>query len=169
MEGSGFFTIATEDGEELYTRDGTFKLSYLPNGQTRLDNREGYPLLDQYGQPFVFNGHIQEEDLLINQDGSIYLNQDGNNLYQGTLGIYRFADPGSLQSLRASYFIATEDSGQPIQALDTRVIQGYLEHSNVDLSQEMTDLIMAQRAYQINSRVVHTADEMEKQANNLRG
>jgi len=53
--------------------------------------------------------------------------------------------------------------------LETRVIQGYLEQSNVDLSQEMTELIMAQRAYQLNSRVVQAADEMEKQANNLRG
>ena len=65
--------------------------------------------------------------------------------------------------------MATDSSGQPILSLDTRVIQGFLEQSNVELTQEMTDLVMAQRAYQLSSRVVQTADEMEKQANNLRG
>ena len=170
LDGPGFFTVGTENGEYLYTRAGNFKLSYLPNGECRLDNREGYPVLDRYGQPFIFDQGTREEDLLIHEDGSVYLhNQYGYGLYQGMLGIYSFVDPNSLQSARGSYFMATDDSGQPALSLDTRVIQGFLEQSNVDLSQEMTDLIMAQRAYQLSSRVVQTADEMEKQANNLRG
>ncbi|NLN40618.1 MAG: flagellar hook-basal body protein [Clostridiales bacterium] len=169
LEGPGFFAVGYEDGQNVYTRDGTFKLSYMPNGQVRLDNMEGYPVLDQYGQPIIFYGDISEDNLTINQDGSIYLTNEYGSFYQGTLGIYTFADPSSLQSVRASYFMATEGSGQPVQALNTRVIQGYLEQSNVDMAKEMTELIIAQRAYQLNSRVVQTADEMEKQANSLRG
>jgi flagellar basal-body rod protein FlgG len=170
LDGPGFFAIGTPDGEYFYTRDGNFKLSYLPGGQARLDNREGYPVLDQYGQPLLFDGDTREEDLVISQDGSIYLqDQSGGSYYQGRLGVYNFPDTNGLQPIRNSYFIATEQSGDPIIAEDTRVVQGYLEHSNVDMSQEMTDLIIAQRAYQLNSRVLQTADDMEKQANSLRG
>ncbi len=169
LEGPGFFAIGYEDGQTVYSRNGTFKLSYMPNGLARLDNMEGYPVLDQYGQSILFDGDISEENLIINQDGSIYLTNEYGSFYQGTLGIYTFADPNSLQSIRASYFMATEASGEPEQALNTRVVQGYLEQSNVDMAQEMTELIMAQRAYQLNSRVIQTADEMEKQANSLRG
>lgn len=169
LEGLGFFAIGAEDDQTLYTRDGTFKLSYMPDGQARLDNMEGYPILDQYGQPIYFDGDTREENIVINQDGTIYLTDEYGSYYQGTLGVYSFTDPNSLQSIRASYFMATEGSGDPTPALDTKVIQGYLEQSNVDLSREMTDLIMAQRAYQLNSRMIQTADEMEKQANNLRG
>lgn len=170
LEGSGFFTLANENGEYMYTRDGNFKLSHFPNGGARLENREGYPVLDSYGQPFIFEEGSREEDLLINEDGNLYLrNQDGDVLYQGMMGIHSFVDPSGLESARGSYYMATDNSGQPILSTDTRVIQGSLEQSNVELSQEMTDLIMAQRAYQLSSRVVQTADEMEKQANNLRG
>lgn len=170
LKGPGFFAIGPINGEYLYTRDGNFKLSHFPDGEIRLDNWEGYPVLDQYGQPFFFNGGVKEDDILINEDGGLYLKaQDGDIYYQGRLGIYDFMDADGLQATRGSYFIATEESGEPIEAGNTGVIQGYLEQSNVDLSQEMTDLIMAQRAYQLNSRVVQTADDMEKQANSLRG
>lgn len=170
LEGPSFFTVESEDGDYLYTRDGRLKLSHLPGGELRLDDAAGYPVLDQYGQFFIFDGDVREEDISITEYGHVYLNQEnGNATYQGSLGIYSFTNPDGLEHLKGPYFTATEESGEPVQALETRVVQGYLEQSNVDLSQEMTELIMAQRAYQLNSRVVQAADEMEKQANNLRG
>jgi flagellar basal-body rod protein FlgG len=170
LEGPGFFTVESDDGDYLYTRDGRLKLSYLPSGELRLDDAGGYPVLDQDGRYFIFDADVREEDISITQYGHVYLNQqNGNAIYQGRLGVYNFSNPHGLEHMRGPYFTATEESGEPVQALETRVIQGYLEQSNVDLSQEMTELIMAQRAYQLNSRVVQAADEMEKQANNLRG
>ena len=125
--------------------------------------------MDQYGPAYyILWRDISEDILIINQDGSIYLTNEYGSFYQGTLGIYTFADPSSLQSVRRLTFMATEGSGQPVQALNTRVIQDF-RAVNVDMAKEMTELIIAQRAYQLNSRVVQTADEMEKQANSLRG
>ncbi len=170
LEGPGFFAIDIGEDQATYIRSGNFKLSRLDNGDARLDNWEGYPVLNEYGQPFYFEAQTQEDDILVNQDGTVYSrDQYGAYTYEGRLGIYNFQDPDTLQRVRGSYFIATEDSGPPLQAVGTRVLQRWLEQSNVDMSQEMTDLIMAQRVYQLNSRVVQAADEMEKQANSLRG
>ncbi|HZJ58314.1 MAG TPA: flagellar hook-basal body protein [Clostridia bacterium] len=170
LDGPGFLTVESDDGEYLYTRDGSLRLSHLPGGGTRLDNGDGYPVLDQYGQFFVFDSGTREEDISITEYGDVYLNdQDGNATYGGRLGIYGFSDPNGLERINGSYFMANDDSGEPVGSMETKVFQGYLEQSNVDMAREMTDLIIAQRAYQLNSRVVQTADEMEKQANSLRG
>lgn len=170
LEGPGFFALGSPEGETLYSRNGNLKLSYFPGEGARLENTEGYPVLDGFGQHFIFPEGILEDDILIMQDGSVYLkDEDGDSFYQGTIGLYSFVDPQGLESIDGSYFSATEMSGDPIVSFNTQVIQGCLEQSNVEMAQEMTDLIMAQRAYQLNSRVVQTADEMEKLANNLRG
>ncbi|HZJ82307.1 MAG TPA: flagellar hook-basal body protein [Clostridia bacterium] len=170
LEGPGFFRKRSSIGQDLFTRDGSFKLGYLPNDDSRLEDSQGNPILDEYGNTIIFSRHTEQEDILIGVDGSILTkNQDGGLTYHSKLGIYNFTDPDGLIRGESGSFIPTDESGPAIVSVEGKVYQGFLERSNVDMSLEMTDLIMAQRAYQFNSRVVQAADDMEKQANSLKG
>ena len=178
IEGEGFFIVGILDAngqitDRLYTRNGSFRLNALANGQFRLETRDGNPVLNNNGQAIIFNGDIREDDILIKEDGTISINQ-GYFTYDYTqLGLATFINPDGLGRAGGSYFYETEQSGAP-QAFGQyggergRILQNHLEISNVDLTEEMTRLIMSQRAYQLNSRVLQTSDEMERLANNLR-
>lgn len=168
--GSGFFMVQDREGQPLYTRDGRFQISNMPGIGFRLENQEGYPVLNDQGRPIVFYNETRAEDIEIKDDGSIYVQYANvDSTYYGQLGIRTFTNPEGLNRGGGAYFYATETSGPPEPHYDSKILQRYLEFSNVDLAEEMTDMIMAQRAYQLNSRVMQTADEMEKLANNLRG
>jgi len=177
IDGEGFFTvgITNENGEvvdRLYTRNGSFRLNALVDGRFRLETREGNPVLNSLGQAIIFDSDINEKDILVNGDGTIYVNRANGTYYHGRLNIVSFTNPDGLARAGNSYFYETAQSGEPQGTGENvelgKVIQNYLEVSNVDLAEEMTQLIMAQRAYQLNSRVLQTSDEMERLANNLR-
>lgn len=177
IDGEGFFMVGVLDDngqllDRLYTRNGSFRLSRLASGQFRLETREGNPVLNRAGQAIIFKENISEDEIIIREDGTISINQANVTYDYDQLGIATFANPDGLERAGASYFYETEQSGAPQWAgLDGqigKVVQNYLEFSNVDLAEEITRLIMAQRAYQFNSRVLQTSDEMERLANNLR-
>jgi fagellar hook-basal body proteins len=173
INGDGFFTVGVinDNGAiigELYTRNGSFRLNAINDDEFRLETREGNPVLDVNGNPIIFNENISEDDILIKEDGTIYIKNHESELY-AQLNIVAFVNPDGLERAGGSYFYVPEGVENPVQYQTGEVVQGYLEVSNVELAEEMTQLIMAQRAYQLNSRVLQTSDEMERLANNLRG
>lgn len=178
IQGAGFFKLQSGDGIIRYTRDGSFKIApqFTPNGIVqRLVTAEGYYVVDRYtGQPLEFNLPYQANpnDVVISQEGFVFINDpNGNAIPIGGIDVVQFANPNALEDVGGNMYAlppqGTELTGEEMQS--TSILkQGYLEGSNVQLFEEMTDLIMAQRAYQLNSRVLQSADEIERLANNVR-
>ncbi len=157
---AGFFALSGEDGQTVYTRSGAFQ-SQPQGGSNVLVTADGRPVLDREGGRIASAKALDE----IEVDSFGNLSLDGEAL--GALGIYTFANPQGLEALGDGVFAQTVQSGAA-EAGAGDVRQGWLERSNTDLTEEMTDLIAAQRAYAFLSRAVSTADEMRQIENNIR-
>lgn len=175
IQGKGFFMYQTEDGNTAYTRNGSFQLANGVNGLT-LANSDGNPILDTNNEPIVLEATYNASDITINEEGQIcYPNEDGVATSIGIqIGIAQFNNPNGLLKSSNSLLKATDASGEArLEAVDatltkSKIYQGYLESSNVQAVDEMVNLIVAQRAYEMNSKIITASDEMMQQANNLR-
>lgn len=161
ISGEGFFTVENSAGERQYTRNGNFLLSDEGNNNY-LVTAQGYHVLDTAGNRIVLPEDIS--NLSVTGSGVLGV---GNTDIAG-LGIVNFSNPDGLMPTGDSCLSATENSGEPVTAGDPQVQQGSLEGSNVDLAQELTLLIRAQRAYSLSSKALKTADDMDALANTMR-
>ncbi len=159
MEGEGFFKIQLYDGSMSYTRDGSFKID--SNRQVVTSN--GY-LLEP---PLVLPENFIMNSLSISQDGRVTVKIVGQEdpIEVGQLEIYRFVNPAGLRSIGGNLFKTTPASGEEIAGrpgIDgmAKVHQGFLEMSNVKVVEEMVNMIVAQRAYEVNSKAIQTSDSM---------
>lgn len=170
IDGEGFFLVQGPTGEINYTRDGSFKLSLTENGKM-LTTSEGYPVLDDAGAPIYID--IDLSKLVVSQTGELsYLDDDGINVPIGqTIGLAYFENRNGLEGIGRNLYKATLAAGTPVMALDSTqkslINQNFLEASNVKTVEEMVKLIVAQRAYELNSKAIQSADEMLGIANNL--
>ncbi len=165
IEGKGFFKVQLPNGEIAYTRAGAFKL----DDQGRIVTSDGYPL-----DP-VITIPPDAIDISIGEDGTVSVLQPGNTAYTqvGQITLVDFANPAGLRAIGKNLFKETETSGAPIEGTPGQdqfgtIAQGYVEMSNVDVVEEMVNLIVAQRAYEANSKAIQTGDDMLQIANNLR-
>lgn len=172
INGTGFLKVISSSGEELYTKDGTLKVSVDGENST-LVTSDGY---------FVqgTNGNIDLganlKDISIDELGAIKVKRaDGNDDEWedlGNINIINFVNPAGLESVGSNFYKKTGASGEAIDTQNDgsggKVLQGFIESSNVQIVEEMVKLIQAQRAYEINSKSIQTADEMLGMANNLR-
>ena len=161
IQGNGFFEVQMPDGSFAFTRDGGFK----PDSQGRIVTAEGYPVVGFQPVPSGVTG------VTITAGGQVtYAAPSGNVNFQMQLA--RFVNPGGLDAMGHNLFKQTEASGTPELGNPAEngfgeLQQGYLELSNVSVVQEMVNLILAQRAYEVNSKAVQAADQMMQQSNNL--
>lgn len=165
ITGDGFFQIQMPDGEIAYTRSGVFQLN--ENGE--LVTTEGF-LVDP--SIVVPNDATSIE---VNQSGEVFVSQDGvvNLTNAGQLQLANFVNPAGLEAIGDNLFIETEASGaatvgNPGEENFGAIRQGAVESSNVNIVEEITDLISAQRAYEMNSTVIRTSDEMLQEIGQLR-
>jgi flagellar basal-body rod protein FlgG len=162
VQGTGFFQVQMPDGSLAYTRDGSFK----SDSQGRIVTSDGYPLQGGF-QPLPSGTTAVN----ISATGQVtYTTASGTTASQ--LQLVRFNNEGGLDAVGHNLFKETTASGTPElgdpgQNGFGELQQGYLELSNVSVVQEMVNLILAQRAYEINSKAVQAADEMMQQSNNL--
>ncbi len=155
IQGDGFFEIQRPDGTLAYTRDGSFKL----NAAGQVVTNDGMPVLSgfQAVPPGTTN-------IAVSETGEVtYQGPDGNTTFR--LNLTRFPNPGGLRSMGGNLYEETASSGIPEVGVPTElgygtVMQGYIESSNVNIVEEMVNLIVAQRAYEINSKSIQTSDEM---------
>lgn len=176
LDGKGFFAVQLEDGSIAYTRSGSFAVTVGVNGSTLCD-ASGHPVLDTNGSPIVFDPSLQTGMITVDVDGTFYYPDDtGVGQPMGMqMGFTQFNNPAGLNKIGDSLFQVSEASGEPrAEANDnalkkTGVRQKYIESSNVSAVDAMVDLIVAQRAYEMNSKVITASDTMMQQANNLRG
>lgn len=165
IEGEGFFQIRLPNGEIAYTRDGSFKIDRDGN----LVTANGY-----YVEPAMT---IPQDTLHFNvtEDGAVTVNLPGQVDPQqiGQFTLVRWINPAGLNRIGNNLFVETAASGPPIEGQPTldgfgSVRQLFLEQSNVKMVEEMVDLIVAQRAYEVNSKAIQTSDDMLGVATNLK-
>ncbi|KXG76275.1 flagellar basal-body rod protein FlgG [Thermotalea metallivorans] len=169
IDGDGFFIVRDENDNLFYTRDGSFKLS-IEDDEARLVTSEGY-YVQADGGDIELGGDIAE--INVSEAGIITVKRKGEEELEeiGQITLVRFANPAGLESIGKNLYKATTASGEAIEAFEGEagsIMQGFLETSNVQVVEEMIKLITAQRAYEINSKSIQTADQMLEQANNLR-
>ena len=174
LDGKGFFAVRGEDGNTYYTRNGNFVFTLGQNGNM-LANTDGLPVMSSEGRPIVLSRELIVSNITVTADGELcYPDEKENPQPMGIrIGVFQFNNPNGLERLADNLYNATAASGQAINEATnnavekTKVIQGYLEGSNVQVADEMVNMIVAQRAYELNSKAITTSDEMLQQANNL--
>lgn len=176
IEGEGFFAIRGADGNTYYTRNGDFTWATNGNGRMILTNQDGLPVLSSTGRTITLTSNYMTSKVTIATDGTICY-PDANNNAQSLgmkIGMYQFNNPGGLERKGDSLWGATAASGNVlneatnVNVRKSKMVQGYLEGSNVQVADEMVNLIVAQRAYEMNSKAITTTDEMMQTANNLK-
>lgn len=165
IEGGGFFQVTLTDGETAYTRAGAFK----KDNEGRICTSDGYLI-----SPAIT---IPEDAVKISveADGTVSVLQAGQSspTQVGTIELATFVNPAGLLSQGKNLYFPSDASGEAItgtpgtSGLGT-IAQGYLEMSNVSVVEEMVNMIVGQRAYEINSKAIQAADEMLQMANNLK-
>jgi len=157
LNGSGWFQVTNPNGETLYTRAGAFNIS--ASGQ--IVTADGYPVEPALTVP---PGTTKIE---INQTGEVFARIEGDAelVFVGQITLANFTNPAGLNALGSNLFQPTDASGPATTGLPGdpsfgKLQQGYLENSNVDPVREITELISAQRAYEMNSKVIQAADDM---------
>lgn len=165
IEGDGFFQVMLPSGKYGYTRDGSFKV----DGTGKLVTSDGYSIWPEITIP------KEAGSVSFGATGAVIAKTNGETESQklGDLKIVKFQNPAGLQNMGRNLLLATEASGEATEdapgsnGLGT-LSQGFLEMSNVKVVEEMVNLIVAQRAYEVNSKSIQTADEMLSIANQLR-
>lgn len=177
IDGKGFFMLQNTDGETMYTRNGSFLWSPMMDGSMMLCSSEGYAVLDSTGIPISLNTEYDASKIEIDSAGNICYPNDENGQVESLgiqIGLAQFSNPGGLNKGSDTTYLVSDASGEPFLESDTDTLkkstlrQGYLESSNVNVADEMVNLIVAQRAYEMNSKAITASDEMLQQANQLK-
>jgi flagellar basal-body rod protein FlgG len=165
IEGRGFFQVRRPTGEIAFTRAGQFHLDRDGN----LVTMDGDPLEPQITLP------PEAQNVAIAADGTVSYSLPGqpNSQLAGQIQLANFANPAGLNSIGRNLYLTTDASGEPTIGIPGgqeglgALLQGYVEQSNVSVVEEFINLIVSQRAYEANSKVVRAADEMYGQVNNM--
>lgn len=165
VQGRGYFQIRLPSGETAYTRDGAFQLS----DQGEIVTHEGYQVLPGITVP------TEAVSVSINASGQVLIKRDGaiDSTEAGTIRLATFANEAGLEARGDNLYMETPASGAATEGTAGApgygtLLQGYLETSNVNVVSEVTNLISAQRAYEMNSKVIQTSDEMLSTINQMK-
>ncbi len=165
IEGEGFYKVLLPDGTNGFTRDGSFKR----DSQGKVVNSDGYALQPEITIP------ADATDISVGKDGTVSILRSAGSAPEqvGKIALTRFANPAGLEHIGGNNFRETAASGTPTDGTAGQegfgtLAQGTLEMSNVQIVQEMVNMITAQRAYEVNSKSIQTADDMLSTANQLR-
>ncbi len=157
IEGQGFFQVTLPDGNEAYTRSGAFK----KDSTGKLVTSDGYPMTPEIVIP------EGATSITIGKNGTVDVILDGEDTPTevGNIELIRFGNPSGLKSLGRNLYAETPTTGNPLSGTPGEegfgmLSQGFLEGSNVNIMEEMVNMIAGQRAYEVNSKAIKTADEM---------
>lgn len=173
--GKGFFTVL--NGEELaYTRDGSFRFAITDDEMCALVTADGQPVLSTEDEPILIDNTVDVAKLIIGSEGDIYYIEEETEVRidVANIKIVQFPNTEGLEAIGSNLYKETPSSGIPlVEGEDDGLVRsnlrtGYLEGSNVNVADEMVRLIVAQRAYELNSTAIKTADTMLQQANELK-
>lgn len=164
IEGDGFYQITQPNGVVAYSRAGAFKL----DSEGGIVTSDGYQIEPSITIPSTASS------ITISSSGLVSVtNSDGSVTEVGQIELARFMNPSGLNSIGKNLYLVTASSGEAATGTPGEdgfgtISQGYLEMSNVNIVEEMVNMITAQRAYEVNSKAIQTADEMFQKANDLK-
>jgi flagellar basal-body rod protein FlgG len=175
IEGKAFFAVQRGD-EVFYTRDGAFKLSVNEDGSLGIVTSDGLPILSIDGDPIEIPEGVSIDRLIVEPGGQLLtIDNEGQIEDLGmAFELVQFSNPQGLEAIGSNLYTITPASGEAISESTGETLtlsqmrQGVLEMSNVQIAEEMVNLIVAQRAYELNSKAISTSDDMLNTANNLR-
>lgn len=157
VQGNGFFQVLLPDGTTGYTRDGSFQ----KDNQGQLVTSDGYPVQPNITIP------ANALTVSVGQDGTVSVTQAGSaaTTQIGSIQVATFINPAGLQSAGQNLYLETAASGTPTPNTPGQngagiLAQGYVETSNVNVAEELVSMIQTQRAYELNSKVISTSDQM---------
>ena len=177
IEGKGLFAVRAEDGTTKYTRNGDFRFSVGQGNNIVLCTSAGLPVLDSKGQPInIDTNKYVANKITVDAKGNLCYPDETNNPQPigVAIGLFQFNNPSGLYKTSDTLYVPTAASGAAMNEetnnnLEKSVIrQGYLEGSGVQVVDEMVNMIVAQRAYEMNSKAITTSDQMMELANNLK-
>lgn len=176
INGKGFFAVKNGD-DTYYTRNGNFLFAIGTGNIMTLSTTDGMPVLNTTGQPITLPADYSASRVEVDTYGQLWYPDANNNLQQipgMQIGVYQFNNPSGLEKKGDTLYEITQASGPALNEATnanlekSEIRQGYLENSNVQVADEMVNLIVAQRAYEMNSKAIQAADTMMEQANNLK-
>lgn len=164
IRGDGYFEVELPDGRTAYTRDGSFER----NQDGEIVTLDGY----QVGSGITIPQDARSINISTDGQVEVVNGDDANPSNVGQIDIITFINPGGLEAIGDNLFVETAASGDPQTGTPGEdgvgnLLQGFLEGSNVEAVREISDLISAQRAYELNSRVISAADEMMQSAGQI--
>ncbi len=177
INGEGFFAVRGDDGKAYYTRNGNFVFSLNTGNTMTLSTTDGHPVLNTAGAPITVPGTYLSNLITVDTNGQLWYPDANNNPQEIAgmkIGLYQFQNPSGLDKKGDTLYEVTAASGAALNEATnanlkkSEIRQGYLEGSNVQVADEMVNLIIAQRAYEMNSKVIQAADTMMQEANELR-
>ncbi|MCY6959623.1 flagellar hook-basal body complex protein [Clostridium brassicae] len=174
LDGKGYFKVIDANGNEAYTRSGSFNID--SDGRIVDPNGNRLVVLNDRGQNVnVSNSNIRfnEKNFVVDENGNVL----GNNFGNLRIPVYDALGDNSMKSIGKNLYspeIIVDENGnqrqtQVFEKRDTNILQGHVENSNVKIEEEFSQMIINQRAFQLNSNALKTADEMWQMANNIRG
>ena len=164
IEGDGFFKVLVNGSQIAYTRAGAFKLDQ----DGRVVTANGYPLQPEFTVP------AETQNIVVTENGHMAaLDKEGNDLAAVDIPLYTFINPSGLKGIGRNLYLETKASGTATEGVPGEnnvgtIAQGFLEMSNVELVEEMVNMIVGQRAYEINSKAITTSDQMLQIANQMK-
>lgn len=172
IDGDGYFQVVKPDGTSAYTRDGNFNLnsdgSLVDNNGNKLvvvDNNGNNINSPEAGASIIFT----KDNFKVKSDGTLQVKDSNNNFINtGKINIYTAPGQDSLASVGDNLYEPVNGARMSISNAPN-IMQGYLEGSNVDVAKEMTDMMITQRAFELGSKGLKTADDMWSMVNNIRG
>ncbi|MCR5223159.1 MAG: flagellar hook-basal body protein [Lachnospiraceae bacterium] len=177
INGEGFFAVRGEDGKAYYTRNGNFVFALNADNSMTLATTDGNPVLNTGGTAITIPATYMSNLIEVDTSGQLLYPDANNNLQPIAgmkIGLFQFQNPSGLQKKGDTLYEITPASGAAMNEETTanlkksEIRQGYLEGSNVQVADEMVNLIIAQRAYEMNSKAIQAADTMMQEANELR-
>lgn len=164
IDGQGYFRVIKSDGSSLYTRDGDFSV----DSSGKIVDNVGNKLHIEYENGFSEqNTTFTSDNFLVNNSGEIFIKENSNTVKVGEIPTYTAVGEDAFISVGNNLY-QPQANVQVFRTRDNQLSQGFLEGSNVDISEEFSDMILTQRAFQLSSKGISTADEMWGMINNLR-
>ncbi|WP_066892606.1 flagellar hook-basal body complex protein [Clostridium nigeriense] len=164
IDGQGYFKIIAPDGKELYTRDGSFTIDSRGRLVDNRGNKVELNYLNGYSENNVI---LNKNNFLVDKKGELYIKDGGNFIQVAEIPVYTAVGDRAFVSVGDNLF-SPAPGVQVERTNDFDLYQGVLEGSNVDIATEFADMIITQRAFQLSSRGISTADEMWGMINNMR-
>lgn len=168
IDGQGCFRVTLPDGSKGYERAGSFNLNSNDELVDKSGNRLDIEFTEEGQNLFNSGVTLRSDNFSVKENGDIYINYNTDSVNIGRINLYNPVGQDALRSIGQNLYVLNEGAQMNITT-DANILQGFVEDSNVDIGKEFTDMIVAQRAFEMGSRALKTGDEMWGMINSMKG